>query len=157
MRKYQRSFEPPRIFWNDTKTASTRLPRVLPNRGWRASVAGGIRQHAWHSCWAGSIVISGNPQGLVSRSVHIIALSSDNRRVEIVGRTQIKWLFFKFLLVILMHLNAEDLTLRQVSSMVLPTWISQNKSPQIWRWHINKKFSTSPFDWHGCLWVCLKN
>jgi len=66
---YHVSCEPLRIFWNDDTTCSTRVPRVLSITGWIARNPARSRQHAWHSCRAGCIVISENPQGLATRMV----------------------------------------------------------------------------------------
>ena len=69
---YHVSCEPLRIFWNDDTTCSTRVPRVLSTPGWKARNPARSRQHAWHSCRAGCIVISENPQGLATHMVHWI-------------------------------------------------------------------------------------
>jgi len=67
--KYHVSCEPLRIFWNDDTTCSTRVPCVLPITGWKYRNPARSRQHAWHSCRAGCIVISENPQGLETHMV----------------------------------------------------------------------------------------
>jgi len=66
---YHVSCEPLRIFWNDDTTRSTRVPRVLSTTGWKARNPARSRQHAWHSCRAGYIVFSANPQGLATHMV----------------------------------------------------------------------------------------
>jgi len=62
---------PLRIFGNSDATRSTRVSCVLPTHTVWTSGRG--RQHAWHPCRAGSIVISENPQGLVTHSVHWVS------------------------------------------------------------------------------------
>jgi len=66
---YHVSCKPVRIFWNDDTICSTRVPRVLSTTGWKARKPARSRQHALHSCRAGSIVISENPQGLATHMV----------------------------------------------------------------------------------------
>jgi len=65
------SCEPLRIFWNDYTTCSTQVPRVLSTTGWKARNPARSRQLAWHSCRAGCIVFSENPQGLATHMVLI--------------------------------------------------------------------------------------
>jgi len=69
-RKYHVSCEPLRIFWKDDTTCSTWVPCVLPTTGWIPGFSACSGQHAWHSCRAGCIVISENPQGLATHMVH---------------------------------------------------------------------------------------
>jgi len=69
---YHVSCEPPRIFWNDDTTCSTRVPCVLPTTDWKDRNPARSRQHAWHSCRAGFIVISENPQGVATHMVLIL-------------------------------------------------------------------------------------
>jgi len=42
---------------------------MLPTMGWIPGFSACIAQHAWHSCRAGCIVISENPQGLATHMV----------------------------------------------------------------------------------------
>jgi len=70
---YHVSCEPLRIFWNDDTTCSTRVPRVLSTKGWKARNPALSRQHVWHSCRADCIVFSENPQGLATHMVYIHA------------------------------------------------------------------------------------
>jgi len=69
MQRYHVSCEPLRIFWNDDTTSSTLVPRVLPTTGWIPGFPASSGQHAWHSCRAGCIVFSENPQGLATHMV----------------------------------------------------------------------------------------
>ena len=66
---YHVSCEPLRIFWNDDTTCLTWVSRVLPTTGWIPGFSACSGQHAWHSCRAGCIVISENPQGL---AIHMV-------------------------------------------------------------------------------------
>ena len=64
---------PLRIFWNNDTTSSTWVPRVSPTTGWIPGFSACGGQHAWHSCRAGCIVISENPQELAT---HMVLLGS---------------------------------------------------------------------------------
>jgi len=66
---YHESCEPLRIFWNDDTACSTWVSCVLPITGWIPGFSACSGQHAWHSCRAGRIVISENPQGLATHMV----------------------------------------------------------------------------------------
>ena len=66
---YHVSRRPLRIFWNDDTTCPIRVPRMLSITGWNSRNPACSRQHAWHSCRAGCIVISENPQGLATDMV----------------------------------------------------------------------------------------
>jgi len=68
---YYASCEYLRIFWKDDTTCSTWVPCVLPTTGWIPGFSACSGQHAWHSCRAGCIVISENPQGFATRMVLI--------------------------------------------------------------------------------------
>ena len=46
------------------------MPCVLPNTGWIPGFSACSGQQAWHSCRAGCIGISENPQGLATHVVH---------------------------------------------------------------------------------------
>ena len=67
--QYHLSCEPLRIFWNYDTTCSTCVPCVLPTPGWIPGFSACSGQHAWHSCRAGCIFISENPQGLATHMV----------------------------------------------------------------------------------------
>jgi len=71
--KYHVSCEPRRIFWNDDTTCSTWVSCVLPTTDWIPGFSACSGQHAWHSCRAGCIVISEDPQGLAT---HISFMAS---------------------------------------------------------------------------------
>ena len=68
---YHVSCEPLTIFCNDDTTCSTWIPCVLPTTGGIPGFSACSGQHAWHSCRAGCIVISENPQGLATHMVHL--------------------------------------------------------------------------------------
>jgi len=48
---------------------------VLPTTGWIRGFSACSGQHAWHSCRAGRIVISENPQGLATHMVQSAKIS----------------------------------------------------------------------------------
>jgi len=61
---------------HDNATTLTWVLCVSSTRGWKAWNSVRKRQHAWHSCRAGSIVTSNNIQGLVTRSVKVSSRAS---------------------------------------------------------------------------------
>jgi len=91
---YHVSCEALRIFWNDDTTCSTQLPRMLSTTVWKARNPARSRQHAWHSCRAGCIVISVNPQGLATHMVQWVTKVMTSHKkymeAEVVSRVACK-------------------------------------------------------------------
>ena len=76
LRVYHVSCEPLRIFWDDDITCSTWVSCMLSTTGWIPGFSACSGQHAWHSCRAGCIAFSENPQGLAT---HMVCLTSGSR------------------------------------------------------------------------------
>jgi len=56
---------------------------VLPTTGWTPGFSACSGQHAWHSCRAGCIVISENPQGLATHMVQLSLPFFSDRSLQV--------------------------------------------------------------------------
>jgi len=70
----------------------TSATRVIHYIGWKARNPAHSRQHAWHSCRAGCIVISENPQGLAThRTIHFSSWLLTSPCKDRETWTHVKW------------------------------------------------------------------
>jgi len=126
---------------------------VLPTMGWLPGFSACSGQHAWHSCRAGCIVISENPQGLATHMVHRVSSWQKDFVLTFLldtFRIYSESLPFYCLKTAKIYLNDDSIKCYKASYSRIIHWKTKSKALSLsCRFFKNSFFTIVILQWHG--------